>query len=186
MRTLYELFGLGDRKAAQPDRVEQLEDRRVRADAEGEREDRDDGEARLEEEPPRAVAEVLAEAGEEDPPPVSGGGTRDGAGGGSDSFSRGAERGAGELLQRRSGARRREPPAGQQLRVAVVEVLRDLLDDRRLARRIEIRRPDEARADLRATTQAFSASVIRRIASTKAAQALCCRRSVFRPAAVNR
>ena len=50
--------GIFDRKHAHPHRIEQLEDRGVRADAERQRQDGDDGEGRVEAKQSRAVPEI--------------------------------------------------------------------------------------------------------------------------------
>jgi len=60
-----ELLGMRHRQRAQAYRVEQLEDRRVRPDAEREREDGDDGKSWIEPQQSQAVSQVLPDRLEE-------------------------------------------------------------------------------------------------------------------------
>src|SRR5262249_12381878 len=62
---LDEILRTLDRQRPEPDGVDELEDRGVRASAERERQDRDAGERPVLEQEPRAVPQVLAERFEE-------------------------------------------------------------------------------------------------------------------------
>ncbi len=123
---------IGDGQAPQPDRVDELEDRRIGADAESEREDRDEGERGLEAQAPRAVAEVLRETGEPAASLVRRRKPRRGGG-----WKRAGQRGSqirnGELVERGAPGGVGGRAGGDEIGVTVLEVLCDLLDDRGLA-----------------------------------------------------
>jgi hypothetical protein len=128
-----------DRQAPQPHRVEELEDGGVGADSERERQNRDQRKRRLEAQAPRAVAEVPGEPGQPTRA-IAVVARRDARRGGAGERV-GQRRGEGgtarELVERGLPRRLGRGSAGGQLGVAVVQVLRDLLDDRRLAGRIQ-------------------------------------------------
>ena len=181
-----ELLRTLDREPAQAHRVEELEDGRVGADPERERKDRDEREERLETQAPRAVAEVLEKTGK-----PAGAGTV---------FGRREQRGARArnalrpARPRAPGRRARRARTGELSR-AGSPVRGARRNGRpgagRSPRRWIARGPDRlsvprAARGSRATSQACSASVIRCIASTNAAQALLCARSILRPSAVSR
>ena len=111
---LDELFGVWNRQAAQPYGIEQLKQRRVGADAQRQRQDRDQRESRISHEQACAVAKVLDPAVEPHPPPHLSRGFLD-------------QRDVAKLAPRRVGGGIRRLPALDAVTYGLFQMLPDLV-----------------------------------------------------------
>ena len=123
-------------KGSKPDRVQELENRGVRPDAERQGQNRDQGESRVQTQQAKAVAQILPESRRDASRFVR---ARSGAGcgGGQHRPQRGNEPSAIELLEDRALGVGWRHAAREELLVPVARVLRELLGDRRLAGGVE-------------------------------------------------
>ena len=132
-----------ERKLAQQDGIHQAEDRRIAADAQREHEHRHPRENRLLEHRAQAITYVLPQISWQMSPP---GPQHDRLCGDLSLHSSQLARqpaAFAQLCKRRTRGFRFRRPAGPQLLIPVIEMLRQLLDDLRLARRLqcELRQP---------------------------------------------
>ena len=184
-----ETLRLRHRQRAQQYRIDQGENRGIGADSERQRQDGRGGEAGIPAQHPRRIHEVLPRIAGQPARRTAG---RNGRGlrsltqrphlarqqiVGADLVVDLGQRQAHRLVVRRA--------AGPQLLVAVVEMLRQLVDDFALARRTE-RQARQPGGEGGSPTQACSGPVICLIASTNSRQLSRCAASTFRPSAVRR